>query len=177
MPNWCSNHAIITHKDPAQVEKVLAAVKEEKLFETFFPFPNGEWDYGWCVENWGTKWEANILDPSYVEIEDYDGQKGVPVAFDTAWGPPTGFYDKMTDLGFEVDATYYEEGMQFAGRYTSDNGDYSVEYNFEDPDWREDVDDEKVKDLLEGLYDSWLDYQESQDLEEEDGDDTDEKRD
>jgi hypothetical protein len=21
------------------------------------PYPNGEWDYAWCIENWGTKWD------------------------------------------------------------------------------------------------------------------------
>lgn len=176
MPNWCSNHAYFSHKDPAQVEKVLAASKEGKLFETFFPFPNGEWDYGWCIDNWGTKWDANILDVS--EIEPYNSGTIISVSFDTAWGPAIGFYEKMKELGFEVDATYYEEGLCFAGHYTSEDGDYSVEYDFDDPDWREDVEDDKVMDILEGLHDSWLDYKESfeeEDLEEEDGDDANEK--
>lgn len=161
MPNWCSNYASFNHKDPEQIKKLIAAAKEDKLFETFVPFPNGEWDYGWAVENWGTKWDASNQD-----VQE-DGNNDASVSFDTAWGPPIEFYNKMTELGFDVDATYYEEGMQFAGHYTSDNGDYSVEYNFDNPDWREEVEDDEVLDILEGLYESWLDWQEMNEEDEE----------
>lgn len=172
MPNWCSNYASFYHKDPEQIKKLVAAAKEDKLFETFVPFPNGEWNYGWCIEEWGTKWDINNSD-----VQE-DGDNDANVSFDTAWGPPIAFYHKMTGLGFEVDATYHEEGMQFAGHYTSEDGDYSVEYDFNDPDWRENIEDEEVKDILEGVYESWKEWQEEfEDLEEEDGDDTDEKRD
>lgn len=173
MPNWCNNYASFSHKDPEQIKKLIAASKEGKLFETFVPFPNGEWDYGWAVENWGTKWDISNSDVQET------GDKDASVSFDSAWGPPVAFYRKMTELGFDVDATYYEEGMQFAGHYTSEDDDYCYEYDFENnPDWREEVEDEDVKDILEGLYESWQDWQEMNE-EEDDSEETesDEKRD
>ena len=41
--------------------------------------------------------------------------------FESAWAPPTTAYEKMLDLGFLIEATYYEPGMGFVGRW--DNGD------------------------------------------------------
>lgn len=164
MPNWCSNNASFSHEDPEQIKALISAAKEGKMFETFFPFPNGEWDYGWCVDNWGTKWDASGADVMQ------DGDKGVAISFDTAWGPAIGFYDKMTELGFEIDATYLEPGMQFAGHYTSEDGDYSVEYDFSDPDWREEIEDEEVRDMLENEYENWLEWQEEENELIEEGD-------
>ena len=165
MPNWCSNYATFTHENPEQIKQVIASAKEGKLFETFFPFPNGEWDYGWCVENWGTKWDASNMDVT----TDDDDECNVFLSFDTAWGPAIGFYDKMTELGFEIDATYLETGMCFAGHYTSEDGDYSVEYDFSNPDWREEIEDEDIRDMLENEYENWLEWQE-EDEDNEEGD-------
>jgi hypothetical protein len=41
----------------------------------------------------------------------------VALSFDTAWSPPINFYDKLVELEFEVDAMYYEPGVNFCGRY------------------------------------------------------------
>lgn len=161
MPNWCSNYANISHEDPEQIKRMIAAAKEEKLFETFVPFPNGEWDYSWAVENWGTKWDASNQDVME------DGNNALALSFDTAWGPPTGFYDKLTEQGFSVDATYHEPGMCFAGHYTSENGDASYEYDFSNENWRDEIDDEDVVDLLENDYESYLEDQEYEEGEEE----------
>lgn len=168
MPNWCNNYASFNHKDPEQIKKLITASKEGKLFETFVPFPNGEWDYGWCVQEWGTKWDISNQD-----VQE-DGTNDASVSFDSAWGPPIAFYDKMKELGFDVDATYYEEGMQFAGHYSSEDGDYSYEYDFDNENWRDEVEDEDVKDILEGLYESWLEWKEMNG--DEDGEDADEER-
>jgi len=61
----------------------------------------------------------------------------------------------MTKLGFNVDATYNESGMAFAGRYNED-GDYCVEYDFDNENWRDSVEDDVVLDLLEDEYDTYL---------------------
>ena len=37
-----------------------------------------------------------------------------------AWSPPLGFYERLVVLGFDVQASYFEPGMSFAG--TWDNG-------------------------------------------------------
>jgi hypothetical protein len=57
--------------------------------------------------------------------------------------------------------------MGFAGHYTSENGDDSYEYDFSNENWRDDIHDEDVVDLLEGEYESYLEYQEDEDGEEE----------
>jgi hypothetical protein len=44
--------------------------------------------------------------------------------FDSAWSPPIAAYEKLEDLGFEVDAMYYESGMCFAGMYSCGSDDY-----------------------------------------------------
>jgi hypothetical protein len=75
----------------------------------------GNW-YDYCVGEWGTKWDvgeqgANDIHP--------DG-KMLHTSFDSAWAPPIEAYDKLLELGFSVNAMYYEPGMCFAGIY--DNG-------------------------------------------------------
>ena len=153
MPNWCSNYLSISHDDPEQVTKACEALRAGKLFETFVPFA-GEWDYGWCSENWGTKWDANCIDA-------WQDVTSATLMFDTAWGPPTGFYEKMEELGFEIDATYHEPGMSFAGHYCDGENNY-YEYDFSNEDWRDDIDDEDVLEMLEEEYSNWLEWQEEE---------------
>ena len=77
------------------------------FFEEFVPFPPEHgWDYDWCIEHWGVKWDA-------CEVSGEDGDYN----FNTPWGPPTAFYDVMTELGFKVKALYEELGMGFVGVY------------------------------------------------------------
>jgi hypothetical protein len=38
-------------------------------------------------------------------------------SFDSAWAPPVRAYEKLEELGFRVEAHYYEGGMAFAGTY------------------------------------------------------------
>ena len=108
MPNWCMNVATFSHEDPAQVEKLAAAFREGNPFNTFVPI--GEWEYGRACEAWGTKWETQSEDVTL------DGNV-VSVNFDTAWGPPISFFQAIEELGFGVEAYYYEPGMAFCGAY------------------------------------------------------------
>ncbi len=105
MPNWCSNWASIRHEDPEKIRQFQSAAAENNLFETFAPI--GEWDYNKAIEEWGTKWDINGADVSSVAPDN----KSIEVFFDTAWGPPTGFYEKLTEQGFVIDATYHEPGI------------------------------------------------------------------
>jgi hypothetical protein len=158
MPNWCSNSFTVSHEDPAMITKFAEALTECQLFTKLVPLPtkDGEWDYGVALETWGTKWDASVGD---LEVEP-DG-KSCYGWFDTAWGPAIQAYEKLTEAGFDVDVRYHEPGMCFAGRYTSADGEYTVEYNFENENWRDDIDDAEVLDLLEWEYDSWKDWQEN----------------
>ena len=120
MPNWCQNVAYIKHDDKAELEKIVKELDkkdEAQLFNSLVPNPSGEWQYDWSVENWGCKWDASVYEYWMEEEHLY-------ISFDTAWGPPTTFYDKLGELGFEVKAFYREEGMAFAGIYEDGDDDY-----------------------------------------------------
>ncbi len=66
--------------------------------------------YEYCVGEWGTKWDAK--DATY----DIEGNK-ITIYFDTAWSPPMGIYHALEDMGFDVEATYVEQGMGYIGYY------------------------------------------------------------
>jgi hypothetical protein len=162
MPNWCNNNFTVHHEDPAMLIKFQEALKAGELFQTFVPLSSGEWDYDTALTEWGTKWEPNGGD---CEI-DADG-RFCNGWFDTAWGPGIRAYEKMSELGFEIDIVFHEPGMCFAGRFTSPDEEYYVEYNFANENWRDDVDDDQVLELLEYEYESWLEWNEEN--KEEDG--------
>lgn len=122
MPNWCSNSLTLKHDDPAMIDKAVAGFTEGKLLETLVPY-EGEWDYDWCVANWGTKWDVGG-DNGYTR----PNPNTLKISFESAWAPPTEAYRKMEELGFEVKAMYYEPGMCFAGLYEDGSDDY-YEYN------------------------------------------------
>jgi hypothetical protein len=48
--------------------------------------------------------------------------------------------------------------MCFAGRFTSPDEEYYVEYNFEDENWRDKIDDDEVLSLLEYEHENWLEW-------------------
>lgn len=162
MPNWCSNSFMVSHEDAAMITKFAEAVKAGNLFETFIPLSTGDWEYNIAVDEWGTKWDATGGDVSISE----DG-KEASGWFDTAWGPGIIAYEKMCELGFELEVIYHEPGMCFAGKFSPPDEEYYVEYNFANENWRDDVDDDQVLELLEYEYESWLEWNEEN--EEEDG--------
>jgi hypothetical protein len=118
MPNWCSNSLTLTHTDPTMIDKAVAGFTDGKLLETLVPY-EGEWDYDWCVSNWGTKWDVGG-DNGYIR----PNPNTLKISFDSAWAPPTEAYRAMEELGFEVKAMYYEPGMCFCGIYEDGSDDY-----------------------------------------------------
>lgn len=133
MPNWCMNNLKISHDDPNQLKKFVDAYNSGETCQSFIPrpesinnsdaFADDGW-YKWNVNNWGTKWDfgkGELDDPITIE----DGL--VNISFETAWSPPTQFYDYLLGLGYGVDATYFEPGMGFCGIYDNGDDDY-VDY-------------------------------------------------
>ena len=118
MPNWCSNSLTLKHDDPAMIDKAVAGFTEGKLLETFVPY-EGEWNYDWCVSNCGTKWDVGG-DNGYIR----PNPKTLKISFDSAWAPPLEAYRMMEELGFTIEAMYYEPGMCFCGLYEDGNDDY-----------------------------------------------------
>ena len=96
MPNWCYNNLCVTHEDPAKITILAQKLKDGRMFEHFVPLPNGEWDYDFCVGNWGTKWEI-----SGPEIHAHHA-KMLDTYFMTAWAPPTK-WDDGVDRCFSPD--------------------------------------------------------------------------
>ena len=146
MPNWCNNTLTLEHEDPAMIARAKAAFIEGKFLHEFIPVPlcltetiagahsdpekqaeleksqqdnlnayNYKNWYDFCVAEWGTKWDVGGGDGSYNDI-----QGGLILTFDSAWAPPTGLYEHLHSLGYEVYARYYEPGMAFCGVF--DNG-------------------------------------------------------
>jgi Ferredoxin-like domain in Api92-like protein len=193
MPNWCQNGAKFTHEDPQQITRIEKAYKEDKLFTEFVPCPQellvqeevgdnfnervkareaanrekygySDW-YEWSVNNWGTKWDISS-DDSEASSQDANS---IMLSFNTAWSPPIGFYEKMTELGFDITAFYLEEGMGFCGKWTSELGD--DDYNF---DGSEDLDD--IPDDIRTYWDldticDWRDQEDEEESEEETAED------
>jgi len=134
MPNWCANTLRITpttDKARALLPQIAEAFAAENLpqwqsaFQFIHPMPEAlkgtsapsdspNW-YDWCVANWGTKWSE-----SHVVVVQSTANE-LQVCFDTAWSPPIGIYYQLLELGFDVTATYAEQGMGYAGYWH--NGD------------------------------------------------------
>jgi hypothetical protein len=145
MPNWCNNNLVLEHDDPAMIKRAFDALERGEFLNEFIPVPKeltetmsgfhgdpekqaeleaqtraniekfgyGNW-YDYCVGEWGTKWDVGEQGCSDVHPEG----KMLHTSFDSAWAPPTRAYAKLEELGFRVEAQYYESGMAFAGTYT-----------------------------------------------------------
>ena len=136
MPNWCSNSVKISHSDPDAIKRFQTAFAEKRLFAEFVPEPvvdesKLDW-YFWRRTNWGTKWDAGG-DDFTCEILEHEPEPCIQCYFDTAWTPPLPIYQRWTELGYTVYATYYEPGVGFVGRWTSEDGDdcYEIEFTVE----------------------------------------------
>jgi hypothetical protein len=121
------NNVKLRHEDPAMIQRAIAAFENEKLLEEFVPLPDNTWNYEFCVTNWGTKWDVGG------EL-DTISKNVVNLSFDSAWSPPLEAFSRMEELGFEVEAFYYEPGMCFCGKYTDGYDDY-YEISGQDGDW------------------------------------------
>ena len=154
MPNWCNNNLTLEHDDPAMIQRAYDALERGEFLQEFIPVPEdlkitagylgdgdaqkeleaqtkrnvekhgyGNW-YDYCVGEWGTKWDIGGDGQSDVHP---DG-KMMHASFDSAWSPPVNAYEKLEQLGFRVNAMFYESGMAFAGSYCDGNcDDFSLE--------------------------------------------------
>jgi len=126
MPNWCANSVVCRHNDPAKMEALKSALKNDVFFEHILPI--GQWEYEKACSVWGTKWEAS--DISWMHFAD---NNNLLIDFESAWCPPEGVYQTMANAGWEITAYFYEPGMGFVGKYVVDSsGLYEESYNIED---------------------------------------------
>jgi hypothetical protein len=151
MPNWCNNNLTLEHDDPAMIQRAYDALERGEFLSEFIPVPEqlkivagcvgdpdeqrkleadtarnleelgyGNW-YDFCVGEWGTKWDCGEQGASDIRP---DGLM-LHTAFDTAWAPPVAAYEKLVEMGFRVEAMYYEPGMGYAGSF-GDCGDEEI---------------------------------------------------
>lgn len=170
MPNWCSNGITLRHADPAMIQRAAKALQEGTFLQEFIPCPQDLIDtvsgfvggghaaleakqaanvekYGYTtwyehnINEWGTKWDVNS---DNVEIVDANT---VTAGFDSAWAPPTRAYEQLMDLGFEVEAFYYEPGMGFVGKWVNGDDD-CYEYHGQTSDTVRDYIGEELDDYF-----------------------------
>lgn len=140
MPNWCNNVVIIEHKNKTAIDRVEKAFLKSELCNEFLPTPKelleidapnntnskdmkkkynySDW-YEFQVNEWGTKWDVGG-EYSFFERRS---KKKIELTFDSAWSPPIGLYNKLTEEGYNVMAYYYEPGAAYTGEYSSELGD------------------------------------------------------
>lgn len=153
------NIVTLTHKEPAKIEAVIEAFNNDKLFDHFMPLPNGEWDYMFCVENWGTKWDAGSSSGEATKLDN----NTVDLNFDSAWSPPLKIYEAMHQQGFQVTAYFYEPGLAYVGKIeasaeTGYNDEY-YEYGDETSDTVRDYIGEELDDYF-GISESMKENEE-----------------
>ena len=128
MPNHITNCVEIRHEDKKKMDWIKSCWKEEDGgqfldFAMIVPPPKnlfkgnlGEperkkcaeenipnW-YDWNCANWGTKWNS-------YHGELIEASEDVFVAqFETAWSPPEPIFDKLREMGFEVNGLWKDEG-------------------------------------------------------------------
>ena len=121
MPNWCSNNFSITGNKNSISDLWVAAQLKEGLLEAIAPI--GEWEYGSAVDTWGTKWDVSL---EGLEFEDHgDGTASITGWFESAWAPPIAAYEQLA-ADFDscvIECSYFEPGMDFAGFWSSENGE------------------------------------------------------
>jgi hypothetical protein len=201
MPNYCNNvveirgpvaqvKALVDHKldfqkihpyppelditagregaDDSPEQIALVAAEESNLKKHGYK----NW-YDWCVNNWGTKWNAGgDNDAMQVDYdEDVNDQGTALFQFDTAWAPPLGVLEKLMETHPElsIECRYHEPGVGFFGVWT-DGSDrcYETEQfpKSNDPFWTQHADG-RLLDETFGLVESMQEYEADQETEAE----------
>jgi hypothetical protein len=127
MPNNTDVRVYIDHPNKNRIDDMEKIFSEDYPFNMIIPMPddilrdnltmeqrkasNGRNWYDWCVENWGTKWDAyNIGTQRLSDTSLY-------VMMETAWSPPIPIFEKLVELGFEISAYYLDEGWNYIGMF------------------------------------------------------------
>jgi hypothetical protein len=164
MPNWCDNTAQFYHPVEQVVEELATELSKRgpeengepfvgQLFNHLYPRPTEQQEnwYQWNIDNWGTKWDADIF-----EWERTD-KNTITVYFNTAWAPPTALYEHIEQNGWMVSALYHEPGMVFIGRFV-DGSDQYFEYDITDEDSLLEIPEELIE--WANLREAFEEYQE-----------------
>jgi len=122
MPNHTDNRVILSHDDSQQIDMIYNIMNTEDtpLCQTLIPMDEALLDndahaddgwYTWRLQNWGTKWDVYETHCTRMYANT------LALNFYTAWSPPIPVYDKLVDMGFQVNARYLDEGWMYIGEY------------------------------------------------------------
>ena len=165
MPNWCDNSLHLSHEDVTKIDALEAEMMKKNdegrsmacPFQHLRPNPSGEWNYDWSVNNWGTKWEADIID--WERASDTE----MRIYFNSAWSPPTTLYEYLVEEGWQVEAIYHEPGMAYAGMFTNEDGDDYYEYSVSDKSSIDSLPSDVIDFAgLEDAHEQWLEEQQEE---------------
>lgn len=128
------------------VEQAALVEKEKENLKTY-GYKN--W-YDFCIGEWGTKWDAKT---EYDESYTIEGNQ-LTIFFDTAWAPPMQIYYALEEMGFEVEATYVEQGVGYIGFYSDgvDNCE-KMEQFYPEPTDDPDMEDSAMDEITLKIYD------------------------
>lgn len=109
--------------------------------------------YDWSIANYGTKW-GDYNHRNEIEIVDYNGEKGIVLIYDTAWGPfEENFWIRVSksfpNCSFET--SFYETGMNFLGVAYAKNGNSYFEQDQIDFDYEKYDQDEDFIEMMDDL--------------------------
>jgi hypothetical protein len=122
IPNWCANLLEVAGsiEDKKRLLDFVAPKPNSKVdgdlsLNSIIPTPNNEWDYDWCSENWGTKWDVEATLALYTDWEQDNAN--LVFKFDSAWAPPVPVIKKLAEIFPELEFSYLfaEPGMGFSG--------------------------------------------------------------
>ena len=140
MPNWCMNS--VTFRGPRHkiqdFESFLEKNEGKDWFDFFIQPPqevidDGSARYAWNIENYGCKWNCDVLDGWQVD----QATDEISFSFDSPWAPPIELYTMIHQSGeFEIHANYHEEGMAFVGEFVDGIDD---QYEYQDLDDLDDI--------------------------------------
>lgn len=142
MPNWVINKV----KFNCDHDKFMEIVKDISCEDCFglidfnkvIPMPESEeanW-YHWCIENWGTKWNARLN--TSLNFNDDD----TVILFVTAWSTPEPIIYALSKRYPDIDIVceFADEDIGYnCGRYGFKNGNDIVEVFYEGNGKREDI--------------------------------------
>jgi len=151
MPNHCVNFLEISDNEGDNIKQVIDAIEGERLidFSKIIPYPErfAEMDavaeayrkehgyagapkdgfnsggYEWCIENWGTKWNAYKIE--VVERDEYR----IVIKFETAWSAPRPVIIKLAEMfpQYQFNHEWFERGSAFCGSAQYDEGELKYE--------------------------------------------------
>jgi len=92
-----------------------------------FPHVFSEIGYKWCIENWGTKW--NAYDTQLRRLSD----DKVLISFNTAWSPPNPIIGRLGEMYKEASFSlhYEDEGFMFQGDYEVSKGEVTKDATYD----------------------------------------------